>query len=151
VVLVDEFPVTTPRNITSWENHNLHLNVLDQDGMTFASWSMGGSRKTNYTVPARQLTNPIVMVTLTSNAPEATGSPVSPPKQKTTTSPVTAPVDVVESPKPIDSPIPAPAPVSTNSIDLGSTSFAVKSQNPLLNFSGIFVMVTILSYHVVVN
>ena len=80
-VLVDEYPVITPRNITSWENHKLRFNVFDQKNLTFASWSIGGARKTNFTVPARNLTNPTISVTFRSNI--STSAPTAAP----TTSP----------------------------------------------------------------
>jgi PKD repeat protein len=147
-VLVDEFPVITPTIITSWENHRLHLNVLDQDNMVFSSWSMGGDRKTNYTVPARQLTNPTVMVTLTSSVLDVVPvtAPVTAPVQEMPSShDVTAPVEVVESPKTTDAPIVAPAPDSTNSINLGSRSHAVTSRQPLLSSCWFFVTMAVLS------
>jgi hypothetical protein len=43
-VLVDDLPVTTPQQITSWAKHNLHLSVEDQTRLKFASWADGGER-----------------------------------------------------------------------------------------------------------
>jgi PKD repeat protein len=85
-VFVDEYPVTTPSNITSWENHKLRLNVLDQNNLTFASWSIGGARKTNYTVPARNITNPTISVTFAGNV--STAAPSSSPSDTTFFTPV---------------------------------------------------------------
>lgn len=144
-VLVDEYPVITPMMITSWENHKLRLNVLDQNNLTFSSWSTGGERKSNYTVPARNETNPTIMVTLTNNpvaipvtAPVATPvvpSPVTAPvaapvvPSPVTASPVraaprAAPVTVTDPPMVTNAPIVAPAPVPTNSTELRGTSAA---------------------------
>ena len=57
-VLVDEFPVTTPKTIVSWENHELHLDVKDQSSFVFKSWSDGGSRAHSITVPTSSSITP---------------------------------------------------------------------------------------------
>ena len=53
-LLVDEFPVETPSTITSWQNHNLHLDAVDQYPFTFVSWSNGGSRSHSMNVTASE-------------------------------------------------------------------------------------------------
>jgi PKD repeat protein len=50
-VLVDETAFTTPSNLTTWQNQTLRLNVLDQGPYIFSSWSIGGPRRTFYTIP----------------------------------------------------------------------------------------------------
>lgn len=148
-VLVDEYPVTTPKNITSWENHKLRLNVLDQNNLTFASWSIGGARKTNFTVPARNLTNPTISVRFRSNIPTSapttsspttknptqkpTETPTEKPTQKPTQKPTTKPVVETNSPSessiletdspPISSDTPIQSPVTDTSLDFTSASY----------------------------
>jgi hypothetical protein len=43
-VLIDDYPVTTPKMITSWAKHDLRLNVKDDAPYVFKSWSDGGAR-----------------------------------------------------------------------------------------------------------
>ena len=62
-VLVDEFVVVTPANITSWANHQLRLNVNDQGAYSFQSWSVGGNQKTTFAVPDDHSKNQYIMVT----------------------------------------------------------------------------------------
>ena len=104
-VFVDEFPVTTPKNITSWENHKLRLNVLDQKNLTFASWSIGGSRKTNFTVPARNVTVPIISVALMQNG--TTTAPKRAPTMAPIRAPTKAPIIPTKQPtrKPTQNPV----------------------------------------------
>lgn len=139
-VLVDEYPVITPRTITSWENHKLRLNVFDQNNLTFSSWSTGGDRKTNFTVPARQEINPTIMATFTTDISKPVPAPVVAPVQPTPVamSPVVTPVAATAAPVARNSPVtiavpptatntpivaPAPAPVS------GGNSDALSYQN----------------------
>ena len=44
-VLIDDFPVITPRTITTWARHKLRLEVSDQPPYIFKSWSDGGARR----------------------------------------------------------------------------------------------------------
>ena len=67
-VLVDEFPVETPETITSWENHNLRINVEDQYPFAFVSWSDGGERSHKMTIPAASSTNPYISATFELNS-----------------------------------------------------------------------------------
>jgi PKD repeat protein len=138
-VLVDEYPVITPRTITSWENHKLRLNALDQSNFTFSSWSTGGDRKTNFTVPARQDINPTITATFTSDISEPVSAPVAAPVHSTpvTMSPVAAtgtpvvrnaPVIVADPPLANKAPVVAPVPVPDSSILIGGTSDVVKLQ-----------------------
>jgi PKD repeat protein len=138
-VLVDEYPVITPRNITSWENHKLRLNALDQNNLTFSSWSFGSDRKTNYTVPARQDIIPTITATFTSDIPAPVTTPVAVPVKPTPVAqppsgvPIVrkAPVSVADSPLATKGPNETPAPVPDNSIDIGGTSDAVKFRHLL--------------------
>ena len=151
-VLVDEYPVTTPKNITSWENQKLRLNVLDQNNLTFVLWSVGGGRKTNYTVPARNVTNPTISVRFRKNNPTAAPSTPSPitktPTQKPTETPskkpTKTPIAVTNAPlessiletdsPPIstDTDAPNPSPKTDNSLDFSSSSFNAASSFRLL-------------------
>jgi len=38
-IYVDEYPITTPLMITSWENHDLRLRAFSAEGYNFSSWS----------------------------------------------------------------------------------------------------------------
>jgi len=38
-VYVDEYPIVTPKRITSWVNHNLRLRVPSVEGYNFSAWS----------------------------------------------------------------------------------------------------------------
>jgi glucose/arabinose dehydrogenase/PKD repeat protein len=112
-VLVDEFAVVTPGTITSWENHNLRLDVKDQGQSVFSSWSIGGSRKTIFKVPAASSSKPKITATLrTSSGPVPTPrtAPVPTPRTAPVPTPRTAPV-----PTPRTAPVPTPrtAPVPT--------------------------------------
>lgn len=40
-VFVDEYPIKTPLQITSWVNHELRLRTMNQDSHKFSSWSDG--------------------------------------------------------------------------------------------------------------
>lgn len=112
-VLVDEYPVITPRNITSWENHKLRLNVFDQNNLTFASWSIGGARKTNFTVPARNVTNPIISVSFSSNI--STAAPTTSPSVPTFFTPAFySPLPSPKTKNPTEKPTKKPL-VATNS------------------------------------
>jgi glucose/arabinose dehydrogenase len=64
-VLVDDTSVVTPRTITSWQNHNLGLEVRDQGRYVFTGWSIGGNRIRTYNVPAANGTNPKIIATFT--------------------------------------------------------------------------------------
>lgn len=63
LILLDEFQVTTPDTITSWENHNLRLDVKDQWPSMFDFWSDGGDRQHTTRIPAASATNPLITVT----------------------------------------------------------------------------------------
>ena len=132
-VLVDEYPVITPMIITSWENHKLRLNALDQNNMIFSSWSTGGERKTNFTVPARQEINPTILATFTSDISKPVSAPVAAPVTDrpvpTTGSPMVPDTPVpVAAPMPINAPTAVVVPVPDTSIVLGGTSDALKIQ-----------------------
>jgi PKD repeat protein len=63
-ILVDEFRVMTPTTITTWENHNLRLDVEDQYPFLFDSWSDGGERSHKMQIPKASLaTNPHISAT----------------------------------------------------------------------------------------
>ena len=125
-ILVDEFPVTTPFNVTSWENHKLKLNALDQGLYVFESWSIGGDRKTNYTVPARNLTNPVITVVFSDGStpwptPAPTAKPVTAtakPVAATTSKPV---VTTTTSTPVAAPPVSAPIPTAPTAIDLSTS------------------------------
>ena len=51
-VLLDDYPVTTPAEIVSWENHKLRVGVKDQPLFKFGNWSDGGSRNHEILVPS---------------------------------------------------------------------------------------------------
>lgn len=69
-VVADETVLTTPTTITTWENHNLRLNVNDQSPNNFVSWSISGNRQTIFKVPAAGSTNAKVTATFSgSNTP----------------------------------------------------------------------------------
>ena len=67
-VLVDEFPVVTPRTITTWARHNLRLDVVDQPPYAFKSWSDGGARKHTKKIIARNGTLTRLWVTFVKGA-----------------------------------------------------------------------------------
>jgi PKD repeat protein len=50
-VLIDDYPVTTPKMITSWAKHDLRLNVKDDAPYVFKSWSDGGARSHTVNLP----------------------------------------------------------------------------------------------------
>lgn len=60
-VLIDEFAVNTPATITSWENHELRLDAVDQRPYVFAAWGDGGSRQHSILIPAATTENPVVV------------------------------------------------------------------------------------------
>ena len=60
-ILVGNFNVKTPATITTWQNQNLKLEVLDQVPYKFQSWNIGGPRLRNYLVPPLNTTNPKIM------------------------------------------------------------------------------------------
>jgi glucose/arabinose dehydrogenase/PKD repeat protein len=117
VVMVDEFPVTTPATITSWQNHSLRLDVNDQGSNIWASWSIGGSRKTTFRVPEKSSTNP----TIIANFGSSTG-PVARP------APRPAPTPTVPQPAPTSAP--RPAPVSVPTAPLPALSSVIKDCSP---------------------
>jgi PKD repeat protein len=90
-VLLDEFEVVTPSTITSWEGHDLRLDVKDQGRNIFSSWSIGGSRKTTFKVPKANSTNPKITANfiLSPTAPRArqSGSAPTPRAAPTNTLP----------------------------------------------------------------
>lgn len=150
-VLVDEYPVTTPMTITSWENHKLRLNALDQNNMTFSSWSIGGERKTNFTVPARQDINPTILATFTSDISKPVSAPVAAPG---TDRPVAAtgspmvpdtPMPVATAPMATNAPTAAAVPVPDSSIVLGGTSDALKIQRVAWMVNVITILIVIAS------
>jgi len=57
-VMVDEFPIETPQKITSWQNHELRLNVDDQLPFEFEAWSTGKKRKHSMLVVPQDNNNP---------------------------------------------------------------------------------------------
>jgi PKD repeat protein len=60
-VFVDDNPVITPDQITSWANHKLHLRTENQPPYSFASWSDGGSR--SHSIQLVENSQPSVLVT----------------------------------------------------------------------------------------
>ena len=108
-VLVDEFSVITPTTITSWQNHNLRLNVNDQGGNIFSKWSIGTSRKTTFTVPIASSTNPVVVAIFTSSVRPVPAPQIAPfpaPRVTPAFGPRIQPI-------PIPIPVPRTAPVPT--------------------------------------
>jgi PKD repeat protein len=99
-VLVDEFPVVTPANITSWVNHKLRLNVDDQGHHVFDSWSINGNRKTTYKIPDDRLKSKYILATFKNDSePEISGTNTSTPsfaptKVFTTASPVISDIEI---------------------------------------------------------
>jgi hypothetical protein len=64
-VLVDDYLIVTPKLITTWQNHTLRLEVMDQPPFVFQSWSDGGSRSRTYfvsTAARPNYPNPIISV-----------------------------------------------------------------------------------------
>jgi PKD repeat protein len=94
-VLVDEFDVVTPSTITSWEGHNLRLDVKDQGSNIFSKWSIGGSRKTTFKVPKANATNPKIIANFNTGptAPRAPQTGVVP------STPRSSPTGVAPSPR----------------------------------------------------
>jgi PKD repeat protein len=64
-VLIDEFPVVTPTNLTTWARHKLRLDVVDQPPYIFKSWSNGGARKKTKYINTANGTLTTVSVTFT--------------------------------------------------------------------------------------
>jgi hypothetical protein len=65
-VLVDDFLITTPKLITTWKNHTMRLEALDQPPFYFQSWSDGGPRSRTYFVSTAAMIgrpNPTISVT----------------------------------------------------------------------------------------
>ncbi|KAI2511401.1 Glucose Sorbosone dehydrogenase [Fragilaria crotonensis] len=70
-VLVDEFPVVTPKTITTWARHNLRFDIDDQPPYEFKSWSDGGNRRHTKKITATNSTLTTVTATFSkgSSAP----------------------------------------------------------------------------------
>lgn len=66
-ILVDEFRVETPDTITSWESHQLRLDVEDQLPFSFNSWSDGGSRSHKMSIPPNSARNPYISANFTTD------------------------------------------------------------------------------------
>jgi hypothetical protein len=56
-VLVDDMLIVTPKLITTWKNHTLRLEALDQPPFYFQSWSDGGLRSRTFFVPTAAIPN----------------------------------------------------------------------------------------------
>jgi PKD repeat protein len=52
-LLLDDYTVTTPIEVVSWESHQLQAEALDQAPWFFMSWSDDGSRRHAISVPAQ--------------------------------------------------------------------------------------------------
>ena len=104
-VLVDEFGVVTPANITSWVNHELRLNIVNQEGYKFQSWSIGGDEKTTFTIPDEQSTNQYILATFVkdSEVDDATLTPSLAPFKLITISPTLTPFKAVVTESPVAS------------------------------------------------
>jgi PKD repeat protein len=105
-VFVDEFGVITPANITSWVNHELRLNAINQGEYMFQSWSIGGDKKTTYTVPDEQSTNEYILATFVKDSELVTTPTATPslaPFNLITISPTLTPFTANESEVPMAS------------------------------------------------
>ena len=103
-VLVDEFGVVTPANITSWVNHKLRLNTVEQGEYNFQSWSMGGDQKTVFTVPDEQSKNLYILATFAKGSDVETAKTTTPtlaPVELKTISPTSTPFKAVETESPV--------------------------------------------------
>jgi PKD repeat protein len=67
-VMLDEYPVVTPATITTWENHDLRLDVLDQFPFIFDSWFDGGARSHPIRIPPASSSNLLVSVSFTESS-----------------------------------------------------------------------------------
>ena len=117
-VLVDEFAVVTPANITSWVNHDLRLNVNNQGEYVFESWSIGGNKKTTFKVPDEQTTNLYILATFMKDSEKEsdvafTTTPTLSPMKILTITPTIKPVEALTTEPPISSEIPTSVPLIT--------------------------------------
>jgi hypothetical protein len=135
-VLLDEFPVETPDNVMSWQNHNLRLKVENQSNYIFQYWniSTNATKMKNRTgkivVPDPKVAN------LTITAHFINPDDIAPVPVPTAKAPVTAPVS-----KPVTKPVTTTtvAPIgsiataddtpSTNTTPIATTNGSSSSNN----------------------